>query len=98
MKSELLDAPIVMEFPLNLECKLHHTVEIGLHTEFIGEIMDVKVNEMCLGADGLPDIKLIRPLLFSPEGREYHGRETNRQGILLGGCSSSSKEGSGEGS
>jgi len=26
-----------------------------------------------LGPDGLPDIEKIRPLLFSPEGRKYHG-------------------------
>ena len=72
VKSELVDAPMVKEFPLALECKLNRFVEIGLHTEFIGEILDVKVDESCLGADGLPDIEKIRPILFSPEGRKYH--------------------------
>ena len=41
VKSDLVDAPYVKEFPLILECKVIHTIEIGLHTEFIGEIMDV---------------------------------------------------------
>jgi flavin reductase (DIM6/NTAB) family NADH-FMN oxidoreductase RutF len=72
-KSEVVDAPLVKEFPLAMECRLHCFVEIGLHTEFIGEIMDVKADEACLGADGLPDIEKIRPVLFSPEGRNYHG-------------------------
>ena len=73
MKGKLVDAPFVKEFPLALECKLLHSIEIGLHTEFIGEILDVKADEECLGPDGLPDIEKIRPILFSPEGRLYHG-------------------------
>ena len=43
--SDLVDAPYVGEFPLILECKLIHTLEIGLHTLFIGEILDVKADE-----------------------------------------------------
>jgi flavin reductase (DIM6/NTAB) family NADH-FMN oxidoreductase RutF len=72
-KSEVVNAPLVKEFPVALECRLQSFVEIGLHTEFIGEIMDVKSDEACLGADGLPDIEKIRPVLFSPEGRNYYG-------------------------
>jgi flavin reductase (DIM6/NTAB) family NADH-FMN oxidoreductase RutF len=73
MKGKLVDAPFVKEFPLALECKLLHSIEIGLHTEFIGEILGVLADEECLGPDGLPDIEKIRPILFSPEGRLYHG-------------------------
>ena len=73
LKSELVDAPLVKEFPVALECKLHRFVEIGLHTEFIGEILDVKADESCLGPDGMPDIEKIRPVLFSPEERKYNG-------------------------
>jgi len=72
VKSELVDAPYVQEFPLVLECKVIHTIEIGLHTQFIGEILDVKADETVLGEKGLPDIEKIRPLLFSPEVRTYH--------------------------
>jgi flavin reductase (DIM6/NTAB) family NADH-FMN oxidoreductase RutF len=73
VKGGLVDAPFVNEFPLALECRLLQSVEIGLHTEFIGEILDVKADESCLGSDGFPDIEKIRPILFSPEGRKYHG-------------------------
>jgi flavin reductase (DIM6/NTAB) family NADH-FMN oxidoreductase RutF len=72
VKSELVDAPYVQEFPLVLECKLTHTIEIGLHTQFIGEILDVKIDEAMLGEKGLPDIEKIKPFLFSPEIRTYH--------------------------
>jgi flavin reductase (DIM6/NTAB) family NADH-FMN oxidoreductase RutF len=72
IRSDLVDAPYVKEFPLVLECKLLRSIEIGLHTEFIGEILDVKADEEVVGADGLPDIEKIRPVLFSPECRKYH--------------------------
>ncbi|UCD57226.1 MAG: flavin reductase family protein [Candidatus Hydrogenedentota bacterium] len=73
VKSELVDAPYVKEFPLVLECNVIHTSEIGLHTHFVGEIMDVKAEESVLDESGLPDIEKVRPILYSPEIRNYHG-------------------------
>jgi flavin reductase (DIM6/NTAB) family NADH-FMN oxidoreductase RutF len=73
VKSDLVDAPYVQECPLILECRLIHTVEIGLHTQFIGEILDVKAEESVCGAMGLPDIEKVRPILFDPEINTYHG-------------------------
>ncbi|MDD1752471.1 MAG: flavin reductase family protein [Methanotrichaceae archaeon] len=73
VKSDLVDAPYIREFPLVLECKLLQSFEIGLHTQFIGEILDVKVEEDMLGENELPDIEKIKPILFTPESRKYFG-------------------------
>ena len=73
VKSELVDAPFVEEFSMVLECRVVHHYKIGLHTHFVGEIMDVKVEESVLGEDGKPDIEKVRPLIFSPEAQTYHG-------------------------
>ena len=72
VKSELVGAPYVKEFPLVLECRLLHTFELGLHTQFVGEILDVKADEAVLGENGLPDIEKVRPLVFAPETHRYH--------------------------
>ncbi len=85
--SDLVDAPSVAEFPLVLECRLLHAFEIGLHTQFVGEILDVKASEEVLGARGLPDIEKVRPILFEPEWNTYHG-----VGRLLGSAYSIGKE------
>lgn len=50
-----------------------HTVEIGLHTQFIGEIVDVKGNPDVCGADGQLDIMKIQPLVYDTAHRGYHG-------------------------
>jgi flavin reductase (DIM6/NTAB) family NADH-FMN oxidoreductase RutF len=73
VRGEFVDAPYVKEFPLVLECKLLHTIELGLHTQFIGEIIDVKADEEVLGPDGLPDMEKIRPFVFAPGPRTYFG-------------------------
>ena len=54
VRSELVDAPYAEEFPVVLECRLLHIVEIGLHTQFIGEIVDVKADRAVLGMTASP--------------------------------------------
>ena len=56
-----------------LECKVIHHYEIGLHTHFVGEILDVKIEESMLGDDVKADIEKICPIVYSPEGQQYHG-------------------------
>jgi flavin reductase (DIM6/NTAB) family NADH-FMN oxidoreductase RutF len=73
VKGDLVNAPYVGEFPVVLECRLLKTVEIGVHTQFIGEILDVKVDESVLAEDGKPDIKKIQPFAYDSMRREYYG-------------------------
>jgi len=47
----------VEEFPVVMECKVLHTLKIGLHTQFIGEILDIKVDESLLTLQGSPDVE-----------------------------------------
>jgi flavin reductase (DIM6/NTAB) family NADH-FMN oxidoreductase RutF len=70
-ESAVVDAPYLEEFPLVLECRVKETVKLGLHTMFVGEIIDVKADEDVL-TDGAPDTQKIRPLLFGSGDRGYH--------------------------
>ena len=71
-RSDLVDAPYVAEFPLVLECRLLHTLELGLHTRFIGEIVDVKAEESVLGDDRSIDIERVDPFFYIPGKRTYY--------------------------
>jgi flavin reductase (DIM6/NTAB) family NADH-FMN oxidoreductase RutF len=73
IRSEIVDAPYIKEFPFALECKLLHTVDIGLHTQFIGEIADIKADEEVINEKGLPDIEKIKPCLYDHSGFAYYG-------------------------
>jgi flavin reductase (DIM6/NTAB) family NADH-FMN oxidoreductase RutF len=73
VRSTLVDAPYVGEFPVVLECRLANTLELGLHTQFIGQIVDVKAEGSVLTPGGLVDIKQLRPLVFAPDSQAYYG-------------------------
>jgi flavin reductase (DIM6/NTAB) family NADH-FMN oxidoreductase RutF len=47
---EYVDAPYIEEFPVNIECAVAHSLDLGAHTLFIGEVKDIKVDE-ALAAD-----------------------------------------------
>jgi flavin reductase (DIM6/NTAB) family NADH-FMN oxidoreductase RutF len=72
VRSELVDAPLVAEFPMVLECKLLQIVDVGLHTLFVGEILDIKAEDTVFDEDGRLDITKVQPLLWAPDGRGYY--------------------------
>jgi flavin reductase (DIM6/NTAB) family NADH-FMN oxidoreductase RutF len=73
VKSDRVDAPFIEEFPFALECSLLDTIEIGVHVQFIGEIVDIKADEDVLNDQGVPDIDTVKPILFAPEMQAYYG-------------------------
>jgi flavin reductase (DIM6/NTAB) family NADH-FMN oxidoreductase RutF len=68
----LVDAPYIKEFPVVIECKVLHTLEIGLHTQFIGEIVDIKAEESVLDEQGMADILKVQPLIFDTNQGAYY--------------------------
>jgi flavin reductase (DIM6/NTAB) family NADH-FMN oxidoreductase RutF len=72
VRSEIVYAPFIEEFPVVIECKLVHSFDLGLHTQFIGEIVGIKAEESVLDEKGNPDIEKIRPVIYSPQ-RAYYG-------------------------
>ena len=67
-KSELVNAPIVKEFPYTLECKLIKQVDLGTHTMFIGEIVGMVAESEVLSPIQFPDIEKVRPMLWGSFG------------------------------
>jgi flavin reductase (DIM6/NTAB) family NADH-FMN oxidoreductase RutF len=85
--SDRVNAPYIEEFPLVLECRLIHTFELGLHTQFVGEIVNVLADESVLGRNDVPDLEKIKPIAYAPEVRRYFGL-----GRVLGKAFSIGKE------
>ena len=70
-RAEFVDAPYVAEFRLILECALLQVHELGLHTQFIGEIKDVKVDDGCLDAAGNLDARKLDPVVCALSAGGY---------------------------
>ncbi len=71
--SDLVDAPYIAECPLVLECRLVNAIELGLHTQFVGEVLDVKADDSVLDERGYLSIERVRPFLYAPPDKAYYG-------------------------
>lgn len=85
IRSELVDAPYIAECPLVLECRLVHAINLGLHTQFIGEVLDVKADESVLDERNHVSIERIRPMVYAPPDSAYYavGERLGERGIGL---------------
>ncbi len=63
--------PLINECPVNLECKLLHSLDLGSHTLIIGEIIQSYVREDCLQGKKV-DPLLVDPLIYSTSSETYH--------------------------
>lgn len=68
---EVTGAPMIREFPLNMECKLEGVIERSKHDVFLGEIAATFCDEAYL-TDGVPDMAKIKPLLFVGPDKGYY--------------------------
>jgi len=71
VKGDLVHAPYVEEFPVIAECQLVTSIELGSHTQFIGEIVDLKAEESVLDDTGKIDVERVQPFLYIPGSRTY---------------------------
>lgn len=68
-KSGSVDAPVIDELPVTLECTFVKVTEEG---NIIGKIVNVSIDERVLGEDGKLDLTKFRPIAFEPVHNKYH--------------------------
>lgn len=68
-KSEFVNAPVINELPMTVECEL-----VSYDPEMctlIGRIVNVSADERILDEDGKIDVSKLRPITFDPAKNEY---------------------------
>src|SRR3972149_648562 len=65
---KLTTAPMIEQYPVNLECKVMHILDLGSHELVVGRIEETYISEECL-TDGKPDVAKIKPIAYV--GRRY---------------------------
>ena len=68
-KSEFVNAPLIDELPVSLECRLLKVNEDG---NIIGQIVNVSADESVLDENGAIDFSKFRPIAFEPAHNGYH--------------------------
>ena len=62
--------PLIQECPVNLECRVIHSLDLGSHTLFIGEIIETYVNEDCWDGEKADPAK-IDPVIYTTGVAQY---------------------------
>lgn len=72
VRSEKVNAPVIEEFKLTLECRVVEMHDLGSHIQIVGEIVDALAEEEILNEEGGVDIAKLDPILVDPSADTYH--------------------------
>ncbi|MDD7402795.1 MAG: flavin reductase [Butyribacter sp.] len=65
-KSKFVDAPVIDEFPITLECKVEEINQYGETLRVVAEIVNVCADESVLGSDGEIDPAKVGAISYDP--------------------------------
>lgn len=72
VEAKIVKPPIISECPISLECKVKDTIKFGSHDVFVGEVVNLSVDESVLGESRNIDYTKLRPITWNPITEEYH--------------------------
>lgn len=65
-KAAVVDAPIVDESPIAIECRVRQVIPLGSHDMFLAEVVNVQVDESLIDpVSGRFDLERARPIVYS---------------------------------
>lgn len=67
-----VNAPVIEEFKVSLECKVMHIAEVGSHTQVTGEIVNVQAEESVLNGRDKIDFELLDALAYDDISHSYY--------------------------
>lgn len=71
-KGEKVNAPIINEFSVSLECKVMHIAEVGSHTQITGEIVNVQADEDVVDENGKIIFEKVNPIVWDDITHSYY--------------------------
>lgn len=73
LPGQTIEAPILAECPVNLECAVRQTIKLGSHDMFIGEVLRVLADNDRIKEGGGLDIADNDALAYYPVAEQYRG-------------------------
>ena len=71
-QSDIIKAPIIKECSISMLCRLKRTIDLGSHTMFIGEILDIYAESEVTDIKHKPIIEKVNPLLYDTTSKTYY--------------------------
>ncbi len=70
-KASKITPPIIRQCPINLECRVMNSLDLGSHTLFVGRILAVHHDETILDEKGKITLEHFTPIAYCPGVRDY---------------------------
>lgn len=70
-KARTVNAPVINELRLSLECEVVHTVTVGSHMLLTGEVKNILAEESILNENGRVLLDRLDPLIYDEEQGQY---------------------------
>ena len=82
-EAEKINAPIIMESPVNIECKVKQVLELGCHDMFIAEVLAINADEKYIDEKGAFDISKCDLIAYSNGNYYSLGKKIGRFGFSV---------------
>lgn len=69
---EKVNAPVIDQFKVSLECRVIHTADVGSHTQITGEIVNVQAEEDVLDEKNKIIFEKLNPLAYDDVTHSYY--------------------------
>jgi len=82
IEAKTVQPPIIKECPVSLECKVKDTINLGSHSVFVGEVVNLSVDENVFGQSKNITYEKLKPITWNPITEEYHslGERLGKEG------------------
>ena len=70
-RSEFVDAPVIEEFPLTMECEVTRIEGDAHGARIVGRVVNTRVDESVLDEEGRVDFDKMRPIVYDSTRRVY---------------------------
>lgn len=70
-QSAFVDAPVIEEYPLTLECRVVGIEDAFGEVRVVGEVVNMQADEAILNEEGKVDMDKLQPLSFDSSARTY---------------------------
>ena len=70
-KAEFVNAPLINEFKVSLECRVMNICDVGSHSQITGEIVNIKASDSVMDSNGKIDVFKLNPLAYDDYTHSY---------------------------
>ena len=83
LKGKVVNAPLIEECPVNIECRVKQKIQLGTHDMFLADVVAVTVDDKYINEKDSFDLQAADPIVYSHGGYFTLDQEVGRFGYSV---------------